>query len=153
VMTTKTQSAPTPKVPAKIGAAAAAVTPSAPAVLWRPEPQEHDYPAAASYLSLLASGAAVSALVAALKKTSVVSIKSKDLLRASRLPLLPAGNVHVASDLRKIAAGVSLSPCLLVRGELRSGVPLQIADGYHRVCAVYLTDENADVHVKIVKAR
>jgi hypothetical protein len=30
---------------------------------------------------------------------------------------------------------------------------LQIADGYHRVCAVYLTDENADVHVKIVKAR
>ena len=30
--------------------------------------------------------------------------------------------------------------------------PLQIADGYHRVCASYHTDENTDIPVKIVPA-
>jgi hypothetical protein len=29
---------------------------------------------------------------------------------------------------------------------------LQIADGYHRVCASYHTDENTDIPVKIVGA-
>jgi hypothetical protein len=33
----------------------------------------------------------------------------------------------------------------LVRGSAVSGYPLQIADGYHRVCASYLTDENTDI--------
>jgi hypothetical protein len=27
---------------------------------------------------------------------------------------------------------------------------MQIADGYHRVCASYLTDENTDIPVRIV---
>jgi hypothetical protein len=111
------------------------------------EPQDRDYPAAASYLSLLSTRGTVSSLLVALKKSSVVTFKAKDLLRASRLPLLPADNLHVAADLNKIAAGEQLSPCLLVCGDLTFGVPLQIADGYHRVCASYLTDENADVHI------
>ena len=33
-----------------------------------------------------------------------------------------------------------------------SDVALQIADGYHRVCASYHTDENTDIPVKIVPA-
>jgi hypothetical protein len=28
---------------------------------------------------------------------------------------------------------------------MRRGVPLTIADGYHRVCASYHLDENADI--------
>jgi hypothetical protein len=28
-------------------------------------------------------------------------------------------------------------------------VPLQIADGYHRVCASYLTDENTDIPCRL----
>ena len=56
------------------------------------------------------------------------------------------------SDLEKIKKGRQLSPILLVRGDLTSDVALQIADGYHRVCASYHTDENTDIPVKIVVA-
>lgn len=76
--------------------------------------------------------------------------KAKDLLRASRLALLPVDNPHVASDLKKIKKGESLSPVLLVHGDLALGLALQIADGYHRVCASYHTDENTDVPCRIV---
>jgi hypothetical protein len=77
---------------------------------------------------------------------------AKLLLRASRLALLPVDNPHVAEDLAKIKKGKQLSPILLVRGELANDVALQIADGYHRVCASYHTDENTDIPVKIVPA-
>jgi hypothetical protein len=45
--------------------------------------------------------------------------------------------------------GKQLSPVLLVRGTL-GAYPLVIADGYHRVCAAYHTDENAEVPCKLV---
>ena len=121
-------------------------------VLWGTEPDEHDYPAAADYLALLAKPGQVNEIVAALKKAPIVYKKAKDLLRASRLALLPVDNPHVAADLAKIKKGKQLSPILLVRGDLASDVALQIADGYHRVCASYHTDENTDIPVKIVPA-
>jgi len=37
--------------------------------------------------------------------------------------------------------GQPLAPILLVRGDLATGVALQIADGHHRGCAGYHTDE------------
>jgi hypothetical protein len=112
---------------------------------WTDVPQEHDYPAAASYLSLLCPPAEVRRLVAALRAAPIERRKAKDLLRASGLALLPPENAHVASDLAKVAKGVPLSPVLLVRGDLRALVPLTVADGYHRVCASYHLDENADI--------
>jgi hypothetical protein len=114
-------------------------------VSWKDDPDEHDYPAAAAYLSLLTGPDVVDRLVAQLQKAPVQRGKAKDLLRASRLPLLPADNKHVAGDVAKAAAGKSLSPVLLVRGELREDIALQIADGYHRVCASYHLDENTDI--------
>lgn len=48
----------------------------------------------------------------------------------------------------KIAAGKKLSPLLLVRDP--SHGKLIIADGYHRMCAVYLFDEDPPVPCKIV---
>jgi hypothetical protein len=121
-------------------------------VLWGTEPDEHDYPAAADYLALLAKPGQVNEIVAALKKAPIVYKKAKDLLRASRLALLPVDNPHVASDLARIKKGKQLSPILVVRGDLATDVALQIADGYHRVCASYHTDENTDIPVKIVPA-
>jgi hypothetical protein len=70
---------------------------------------------------------------------------AKDILRASRLALLPADNHEVAKDLRKVKAGAKLSPVLLVRG-----TPLWVADGYHRVCASYNLDEDAEIPCRIV---
>jgi hypothetical protein len=121
-------------------------------VLWGEAPDEHDYPAAADYLALIASEAQISEIVAALKKAPIVHKKAKDLLRASCLALLPKENPHVQRDLKKIKKGTPLSPILVVRGELNTGVAMQIADGYHRVCASYYTDENTDIPVRIVPA-
>jgi hypothetical protein len=120
------------------------------AVRWLDQPQEHDYAAAAEYLSMVAEHHAVQKTVDALKHAKPVYRKAKDILRAARLDLLPATNPHVSDDLRKIGDDEKLSPILLVRGSGNGAVALQIADGYHRVCASYLTDENTGIPCHLV---
>lgn len=112
---------------------------------WKHEPEDHDYPAAQDYLSLVVPEAIAGKLVEELKAASEVHRKAKDLLRASRLELLSDKNPHVAGDLRKVERGEALSPILVVRGDAARGVPLIVADGYHRICASYHLDENADI--------
>ena len=116
-------------------------------VKWLEKPEAHDFPAAADYLDLLADAQSVKKLAKKLKAGAVTHKKAKDILRAARLRLLDDNNPHVAADLSKIKKGQPLSPILLVRGDFTKGVPLQIADGYHRVCASYHTDENTDIPV------
>jgi len=114
-------------------------------VKWLPNPEKHDYRAAEDYLSLLMPpkrAASLSRRLAAAKH-DITHRKAKDILRASQLPLLGEDNKHVASDLRKAASGVALSPILLLRGDETH--PLVVADGYHRVCASYWIDENTDI--------
>jgi hypothetical protein len=117
---------------------------------WKEEPDEHDYPAAEEYLSLLTPPARAKQVVRRLRAAPLIRRKAKDLLRASRLPVLPPENVHVARDLKKVTAGKKLSPVLLVRGHLSSEVPMTVADGYHRICASYHLDEDADIPCRIV---
>jgi hypothetical protein len=121
-----------------------------PAEHWKDEPEEHDFPAAADFLSLLAPANEVAKVVEALRTAETVHRKAKDLLRASRLGLLPSDNVHVKKDLAKIAEGKCLSPVLLVRGRGDKGIALTVADGYHRICASHHTDEDADVPCRLV---
>ena len=118
-------------------------------VKWLEKPEAHDFPAAADYLALIADLPTVNNVTKRLRAGTVVYKKAKDILRAAQLTLLPADNPHVAADLAKIKAGDPLSPILAVRGDLITGVQLQIADGYHRVCASYYTDENTDIPVVI----
>jgi hypothetical protein len=117
---------------------------------WQTEPEEHDFPAAATYLSLLMPQLAAATLVNTLRSAPTVHYQAKDLLRASRLPLLKKSNAHVASDLAKIRSGVLLSPVLLVRGNIRHDFSLTVADGYHRICASYWVDENQDIPCRVV---
>ena len=117
---------------------------------WKDQPDDHDYPAAESYLNLLMPRARARRVVQRLRGRAIEHFKAKDLLRASGLALLPAENVHVAKDLAKVRAGQLLSPVLLVRGGLDAGLALTIADGYHRVCASYHLDEDADVPCRLV---
>jgi hypothetical protein len=119
-------------------------------VIWKEEPDEHDYPAARAYLSLVTADAEAARLVTELQSAAVVHQKAKDILRAAGLPLLPVENPHVAADLAKIDKNKPLSPVLLVGGDLATGRRLQIADGYHRVCASYHTDEDTDVPCRLV---
>ena len=117
---------------------------------WKSEPDDHDYPAAHDYLTLVADKGLADRLVEALEGAPLVHRKAKDLLRASGLALLPDSNVHVARDLAKVADGHPLSPVLLVRGDLSQGTALTIADGYHRICASHHLDEDADVPCRLV---
>ena len=114
---------------------------------WLAEPEDHDYPAAMSYLTLVFDEARAADYVEKLKQTQVTPFKAKDIFRASGLSLLGISNKHVDKDREKIEAGKKLSPVLLVRG---SEGKLIIADGYHRLCALYSYDEDAVIPCKIV---
>lgn len=118
---------------------------AAPTPHWKTEPEDHDFPAASDYLSLVVPDQVAQSLTDALRSAATMHRKAKDLLRASELPLLPATNPHVAADLDKVKKGKLLSPVLLVRGQLGSGARLTVADGYHRICASYTLDEDADI--------
>ncbi|MBV8804907.1 MAG: hypothetical protein JO042_07665 [Sinobacteraceae bacterium] len=119
-------------------------------LLWSAKPQNEDYQAALDYLSLISSEARAKSRVSELRRAPVIHRSAKDLLRASRLALLPPKEAHVRSDLKKIARQKALSPVLLVRGNLGQGAPLTVADGYHRICAVCHFDESAPVAAQIV---
>ena len=67
-------------------------------VLWKSQPDAHDYPAAASYLSLLVDPDTVELLHDRLKAAPIAHYKAKDILRASGLDDLPADN-PVLTDL------------------------------------------------------
>jgi len=113
---------------------------------WKEEPEAEDFPSAESYLSLLVGLAAATKLAKALRKQKELThFAAKDILRASGLPLLAADDSEVSSDLEKIKLGKQLSPVLLIQG-----VPLWVADGYHRVCVSYHLNEKTPVPCRIV---
>jgi hypothetical protein len=74
-----------------------------PKVKWFSKPQEQDYTAAKSYLSLLFDEQTVSNHCEALKQAPTVEFEAKDLFRASELPLLGTNNSHV----KRIKNGLS----------------------------------------------
>lgn len=105
---------------------------------------------ATSYLSLVMDPATVMTIVEALKVAPTQQFMAKDILRASGLDDLPIDNVHVARDIAKIRSGEPISPILLVRGDVQRGIPLLIADGYHRVCAIHDLSEDEEISCRIV---
>jgi hypothetical protein len=117
-------------------------------IKWLREPEEQDYPSALSYLCLLYDERTATTHVDKLKRASMSAFKAKDIFRASGLSLLGISNAHVDKDRQKIQSGLQLSPLLLMRDSV-NGKAI-IADGYHRLCAVYSYDENAVVPCKIV---
>ena len=117
-------------------------------IVWLPEPEDHDYPAAESFLRLLFDEQVVNDLVAKLRTAALQEFKAKDIFRASELSLLGVSNSHVEKDRKKITKRIPLSPLLLVRDPKNSKVI--IADGYHRLCAVYSFDEDQWIPCKIV---
>src|SRR5450755_3489751 len=82
---------------------------------WLREPEQHDYPAALSYLCLLYDEPIAAAHVDKLKRAPISQFKAKDIFRASGLSLLGISNAHVVKDQQKIQSAGQLSPLLLVR--------------------------------------
>ena len=117
-------------------------------IKWLSKPEAHDYAAARSYLNLTFDGVRAGRYSKQLARASVTEFKAKDIFRASGLSLLGISTTHVEKDRNKIASGKELSPLLLVRDAVHGRVI--IADGYHRLCAVYGHDEDALIPCKIV---
>jgi hypothetical protein len=117
-------------------------------IKWLSEPEDHDYPSAVSYLSLIYTPEQSAEIAKRLRNAPVDQFKSKDIFRASRLSLLGISNIHVKRVQKKIRRGTALSPLLLVRDPRNANVI--VADGYHRLCAVYSFDEDAWIPAKIV---
>ncbi len=114
---------------------------------WQDEPEERDFLAAANYLSLLFSDGDVASMVEELRNAPAIRREANDLLRASRLELLPETDPVVKKDMKKVARGEPLSPVLIIRG--RAEQPLIVADGYHRICASYHLDEDIEISCRL----
>jgi hypothetical protein len=115
---------------------------------WLVKPQKRDYPAAEEYLILLFEPRAARKIVSKLKRAKTTEFAAKDIFRASGLSLLGVSNSHVEKDRARIIISESLSPLLLCRDKVHG--KLIIADGYHRLCAVYTFDEDAMIPCRIV---
>jgi hypothetical protein len=110
-------------------------------IRWLDEPEEKDYLAAHSFLSMVLAPSSLSQTIADLRDAPRGHWAAKDLLRAAGLPpLKPKQSAEVAEKLKKIRDRIPISPVLLVGG-VRDF--LVIADGYHRASAAYRIDEDA----------
>jgi hypothetical protein len=117
-------------------------------IKWLADVEEHDYPAAESYLRIIYSEDRVSEIMRKFRSTMIVQFKAKDIFRASQLSLLGVSNSHVEKDKKKILEGKHLSPLLLLRDQQNGKVV--VADGYHRLCAIYSFNEDVLIQCKIV---
>jgi hypothetical protein len=115
---------------------------------WLNEPEEKDFLAATNYLSLLFADADAASMAEDLRNAPAINREANDLLRASRLELLPETDPVVKKNIKKVARGKPLSPVLLVR--VRANEPLIVADGYHRICASYHLDEDIEISCRMV---
>jgi hypothetical protein len=112
-------------------------------IKWLDGPEEKDYLAAHSFLSMVIPPTELEETISALHAAPEGHWAAKDLLRAANLPPLGAKqSTEVAEKLKKIKDGIAISPVLLVGG-IRDF--LVIADGYHRVSAAHRVDEDASV--------
>ncbi len=117
-------------------------------ITWANKPEDQDYAAAKSYLGLLYNKQITAKLIDKLRSAPMTEFKAKDIFRASVLSLSGLTNFHVLRDKKKILSKEKLSPILLVRDSQNGKVI--IADGYHRMCAVYYYDEDAVIPCRIV---
>lgn len=120
---------------------------AASSVRWLLQPKAHNYPAAASYLSLIYRQDIVDRIIEELRASPITVFRAKDIVRACGHSMLGINNKHVSANIEKIRRGVELSPVLLVRVTPQHKV--LIADGFHRISALYLYDEDVDVPAKI----
>lgn len=117
-------------------------------IKWMPKPTDKDYPAAESFLTLLFSTKRAASLAKKLRRARTTTFAAKDILRASQTPIDQVQAYDWVKQNAEIQQGIAVSPLLLVRQD--SGGHLIIADGFHRLCAAFALDQDAQVPCKIV---
>src|SRR5277367_2593730 len=96
-------------------------------IKWLDDVADHDYAAAAAYLSLKLDEEEVRKIVKRLRKASLTKRRANDILRAAGLTAAPLDDPGVMKDLIKVIEGRHLSPVLVVSGKTGA----DIADGFH----------------------
>jgi hypothetical protein len=114
-------------------------------IKWAAEVAEHDYDAAAAYLSLRLDDDAVAKAVNRLRKASLTTRRANDILRAAGLTAAALDDPGVMKDLVKAVEGAALSP-VLVLGAKKAA---DIADGFHRISLAYRLDPYGEVPLKL----
>lgn len=114
---------------------------------WLDKPADKDFKAAETYLQLLYGPKRARRYSKKLADAGIEIYAAKDILRASETPISEVQAFDWAKQQSKIAAGEPLSPILLIRQD--DGDHLIIADGFHRLCAVFCVDQEAPVPCKI----
>ncbi|MFZ1995135.1 MAG: hypothetical protein WAU75_13555 [Solirubrobacteraceae bacterium] len=114
-------------------------------IKWAAEVADHDYAAAAAYLSLKVDEDAVRKAVQRLRKAPLITRRANDILRAAGLTAAPLDDPGVMKDLVKAIEGRRLSPVLVLSGKKGS----DIADGFHRVSLVYQLNPFAEIPLKL----
>jgi len=116
-------------------------------VKWDKKPRKKDYPAAQAYLTLLFGEKQATTLVTRLRRAQVREMPARDVLRAAHTPMAEVRAFDWVSQNKDIKKGRPFSPLLLVCGSHRD--ELIIADGFHRLCAAFATDQDAKVLFKM----
>ena len=108
---------------------------------WKKDVAQHDYAAAASYLSIRFGENRTKQVVEELRKLPVITRRANDILRATRRDPLTLSDPGVLKDLKKVLGGEELSPILVAESD--------IADGYHRLSLAYELDPYTEVPLKL----
>jgi hypothetical protein len=114
-------------------------------IKWAADVAEHDYAAAAAYLSLRFDEDRVAKAVSRLRKASLTTRRANDILRAAGLTAAELDDPGVMKDLVKAVEGEALSP-VLVLGAKKAA---DIADGFHRISLAYRLDPYGEVPLKL----
>jgi hypothetical protein len=114
-------------------------------IKWLDHVAEHDYTAAAAYLSIKLGEDAVHKVVTKLRAAPLVHRRANDVLRAAGLQPAPLSDPGVHKDLVKVLVGNALSPILVVTGTPHA----DIADGFHRASLVYQLDPYGAIPLKL----
>lgn len=117
-------------------------------VEWLSKPSAKDYPAAEAYLQLVFKKKKAFKLANKLRRAPITQFAAKDILRASGLPMAEVSAFDWKNQKNEVKHHTPLSPILLVRRG--KGDNLIVADGFHRLCAVFAFDQQAEVLCKIV---
>lgn len=120
-----------------------------PEIRWLSQPAESDYAAAESYLNLLYKPKDCRRWIKRLRRAEISVYSAKDILRASATSISEVNAFDWSRQREEIAHGQSIAPILMVRQV--NGRHLLIADGFHRMCALFAADEQVSVHCKIVQ--
>ena len=114
---------------------------------WSSEVKESNYIGATNYLNLIYPFDIVPTLILKLNVQLLREFEAKDIFRASGFNLLPNDNFHVKVTTSHIINEVEISPILLIKDKGK----LIIADGYHRLCAIYHYNEDSFIQCQIVE--